>query len=430
MNEKPADREVYLETAATHPDHRSEGLPPQALYEIDDLHQRIWGSPLFGTYIAQDGIFQAVSPQMAAFTGYSTEELVGKDAASMIFPEDVDKVKELARKALRGERIAPYPFRIVTKQQTVGWVMEIVSPVLLRGRPAILGNSMDITEHKTVESRLLESEKLYRVILETTGAATIIVEDDMTIALVNSRFERMTGYRREEWEGRKKWPEYIAPEDLPGMIAAHRLRRLDPEAAPKHIEHGLIDSQGRIRRMHLTVDLIPGTKKSIASFVDITDWKEAEKNLRKSEKSLQIKSRNLEELNISLRVLLKQWEKERKELEGTLFSNIRKFVLPYIGKIQKSRLDDQTRAHVNMLESNLKDIIAPFASKLSLKCMNLTRREIQIAQLIKEGKTSKEIAQILNVSKSAIDIHRYRLRSKLGLNCEKVNLRSHLNDIE
>ena len=83
-----------------------------------------------------------------------------------------------------------------------------------------------------------------------------------------------------------------------------------------------------------------------------------------------------------------------------------------------------------MLESNLKDIIAPFASKLSLKCMNLTRREIQIAQLIKEGKTSKEIAQILNVSKSAIDIHRYRLRSKLGLNCEKVNLRSHLNDIE
>jgi len=210
------------------------------------------------------------------------------------------------------------------------------------------------------------------------------------------------------------------------MKKYHHLRRIDPNAAPRNYEHDLIDSQGRIRNVHLTVGMIPGTSKSVASFTDVTAWKDAEKGLKKREEELQIKSRSLEELNTALRVLLKQREDDRRELEEKVLANIKEFVLPYVEKIKSSKIAARDKAFVGILESNLKEILSPFSQKLSSRYLHLTPKEIQIANFIKEDRTSKEIADILNVSKSAVDIHRYRLRNKLGLNRQKVNLRSHL----
>jgi len=387
----------------------------------DNAHnfKTIWESSLAGIYVSREGSFQAVSPLIASLTGYSLKELIGKRSDSMIFPDDLEDVKKNARDMLKGRHLSPYEFRIVTKQGDICWVMETVTSTLFKGRPAVLGNLMNITTRKLVENKLQESENFYRAIFETTGTATIIVEDDMTISLLNSEFERMTGYRKEEWEGRKKWTEYIPNVYLDRMMETHRLRRIDPSFAPRNFEHDLIDSEGRIRRMFLTVDMIPGTKKSISSFRDITDAK-------KAEQELQIKSLNLEELNTTLRVLLKQREQDREELEEKVLSNVKEFVLPYIEKVLNGKVDIKSKAYLGILESNLKDIIAPFSRKLSSKYMSLTPKEIQIANFIKEGKTSKEIADIMNVSKSAIDVHRYRLRDKLGLNNQKANLKSHL----
>jgi DNA-binding CsgD family transcriptional regulator len=89
-------------------------------------------------------------------------------------------------------------------------------------------------------------------------------------------------------------------------------------------------------------------------------------------------------------------------------------------------MSTRDKAFVGILESNLKEILSPFSRKLSSRYLLLTPKEIQIANFVKEGRTSKEIAEILNVSKSAVDIHRYRLRNKLGLNNQKANLRTHL----
>jgi PAS domain S-box-containing protein len=354
-------------------------------------------------------------------------ELIGKKSDSMIFPEDLDRVKRNARDMLQGKRFSPYEFRIITKHHNICWVMETITTTFFNGQPALLGNFMNITERKIVENKLQESENLYRAIFETTGTATIIVEDDMTISLLNSEFENMTGYRRVEWEGKKKWPEYIPEKDLVRMKKTHRLRRRNPHAAPRNFEHDLIDSEGRIRNMFLTADIIPGTKKSVVSFTDITAWKEAEQELKNREQELKIKTLNLEELNTALRVLLKQRENDREELEEKVLTNIKEFVLPYVEKTRTGKADPKSLAYLGILESNLKDIIAPFSRKLSSKYVNLTPKEIQIANFIKEGKTSKEIADIMNVSKSAVDIHRYRLRHKLGLNNQKANLKSHLS---
>ncbi|MRS01720.1 PAS domain S-box protein, partial [bacterium] len=68
---------------------------------------------------------------------------------------------------------------------------------------SVLGNSVDITRLKSTEKRLLESENLYRTIFETTGTATAIIEEDKTISMVNSEWERLTGYLKKNWEGKK-----------------------------------------------------------------------------------------------------------------------------------------------------------------------------------------------------------------------------------
>ena len=426
---KPTYDELNRKIALLTEQLQSEKKSMQALRESEDIYKTIWDRSLAGIYVSQEGKFQIVNPTAVFFTGYSLDELTAKKANSIIYPDDREKVRKNAMAMLAGLRSVPYEFRIVTKQGKICWVMETVTSTVFKGKPAILGNSMDISIRKTVSEKLRESENLYRAIFETTGTATIIIEEDKTISLLNSEFEKMTGYKREEWEGKKKWTEYVASKDLARMSKYHALRRQDQAAAPRNYEHDLIDSEGRIRHIFLTIDMIPGTKKSVASFTDITEWKEAERGLKKRENELRIKSRSLEELNTTLRVLLKEREGDREELEDKVLSNVKAFVLPYVDKLRKSRMDSKVAAYMDIMESNLMDIISPFSRKISLKYRHLTPKEIQIANFIKEGKTSKEIADLLNVSKSAVDIHRYRLRNKLGLNKVKANLRSHLTTL-
>ena len=102
--------------------------------------------------------------------------------------------------------------------------------------------------------------------------------------------------------------------------------------------------------------------------------------------------------------MLKQREEDRNELEQKVLSNVKLLILPYIEKL-KSRIDLKGSSYVNVLESNPREIVSPFAQKLSVKYLNLTNREVQIANLIKEGKTTKEIAALLNVAESAVNVY-------------------------
>ncbi len=128
-----------------------------------------------------------------------------------------------------------------------------------------------------------QAKDLYQTIFENTGTAMIIVEDDTTISHVNEGMESAWGYSREEIEGRVKWPELVLEDDVGRMLEYHRLRRIDPGAAPKSYEFRFINKQGETRAASLVATMIPGTKKSIISLIDITDRKLAEEELQRSE---------------------------------------------------------------------------------------------------------------------------------------------------
>ena len=159
---------------------------------------------------------------------------------------------------------------------------------------------------------------------------------------------------------------------------------------------------------------------------DITTHECPEEELKKREREMEAKSRELEEVNITLKVLLRQREEDKSELEEKVLSNVKELVEPHVQKLKKTRLTIEQIACVSNIETHLKDIISPFLRNLTSKYLCLTPREIQIANLIREGKTSKEIAQLLHLSQGAIDFHRNNIRDKLGLKKKKANLRSYL----
>jgi len=151
------------------------------------------------------------------------------------------------------------------------------------GLPVVFSITRDITERKEAEENLRQKESKYRSIFETTGAATCIDEGDTTLCLVNDEFARLAGYTREELEGKKSWAEFIVPADLDSLKEYHRLRRTDPQAAPRNLSFRFMDRQGQVKDILATVALIPGTNKTVASLLDITARQRAEKALRESE---------------------------------------------------------------------------------------------------------------------------------------------------
>ncbi len=183
---------------------------------------------------------------------------------------------------------------------------------------------------------------------------------------------------------------------------------------------------------------------SVTAFRDITELKNAEAALHKAHEELEdkvrsrtedlitlnqeleLKTQNLEDLNTTLKVLLRQRNDDKNELEERVFSNVKTLIIPTIAKLRAFTVEPRHASYLDLLESNLLQIISPFSLKLSTALQNLTFSEIEVANFIREGKSSKDIAMLLNISKDTVDTHRQNIRKRLGLNNKKQNLQSFL----
>ncbi len=217
-----------------------------------------------------------VNQKTCEMYGFNREEIL-KQGAEIIHvpPYTVEKASLLIEKAATGETQL-FDWLAKDIAGNLFWVEVNLKKVSLGGKECILAVVRDITGRKQAEEALKESENKYRTIFETTGAGTFIIEEDTTISLINKEFETLSGYTKEELEGKKSWTEFAAKEDLEMMKEYHRLRRIDPCSAPRNYEFRFIDRHGHIKNVFLTVSMIPGQKKSVASMVDITERKRME----------------------------------------------------------------------------------------------------------------------------------------------------------
>jgi PAS domain S-box-containing protein len=273
-----------------------------------------------------------------------------------------------------------------------------------------------------LEILLSESEERYRRLFETANDGILLLEkSEGNITHANPAVTAMLGYSKEECIGKRLQDIGFTQDRGDFQEIMHTLDRsgiIYYDDVPIKTKAG--------QTFYVDIYLVDRARLVQCNIRDITERKQAEEALRKSERELKAKTENLEEVNAALNVLLKRVEAGRIELEEKILSNIRELVLPNIDRLKKTQLSDHQASYLMVIETNLDNITSSFLYHLKMRYLNLTHREVQIASLVKEGKSTKEIAELLNIAIKTVVFHRNSLRNKLGLKNQKANLQAHL----
>ena len=236
-------------------------------------------------YIYRGDQLLFINKMATLMTGFDHDELIRKSVWDLIHPEDRARLQQSGIRRMAGEEISStFTARILTRSGETRYGNFYVDRIYYQGQPAILGIVKDVTEEMKADEAMRRSEALYRTLLNHTGSATIIIEEDMTVSFVNPEFERILGYTKEEVEGKMPWTLFVVPEDIGMMAEYHRLRRTGAADVPRNYEFRFITKGGETRDAYMTIGIIPDTGRTVASFVDITQNKTARRALEESER--------------------------------------------------------------------------------------------------------------------------------------------------
>ncbi|MEM3059079.1 MAG: PAS domain S-box protein, partial [Methanomassiliicoccales archaeon] len=239
-----------------------------------------------GFAILQEGIVKYANNRLLSMGGYQEKDVIGKHFSEFIADEDKMRTLEYYRKRVAGENVPSiYEVKLKKKDGNLIWAELNAAVAENEAGLATYVIIRDITEKVRMRELLEESEWKYRMLFETSGTAMLIIEEDMTVSLVNGEFTRLTGYSREEIEGKMKTYQLVAEKEVERITEYHRRRREGRSDVPRSYELELKRKDGSIRMVKITIDVIPGTKRSVASLVDITEERQL-KEILKKEKEL------------------------------------------------------------------------------------------------------------------------------------------------
>jgi len=393
-----------------------------ALAQNEELYRNLFENASIGMFQSRlDGSgFLRINKSYATMLGYgSTEEAVSTitDTATQVHTDPRNRKELLTGLEKGGWYYGEQPYfrkdgSVMTAKLAV---RKVVNP---EGSPVYLeGIVEDITEQKKAERALRESEKQYRDLIENAPFPAVISRiADNRVLYINQRASELFKVATGDAAGKYAPDYYDRPEQRQIL-----LKEMEKSGSVKDYQVRLRNAKGE--RFWALLSASPttfnGQKALFTCFNNITERIRFEEEL--SNKTLE-----LEEVNTALRVLIEQREGDKDDLEERMFHNVRQLVLPYVEKLKQQRLGNDQLAYVDVLESNLLSILEPFTQKLLYVHKNLTPAEVKVANLIREGRTAKEIASVFGVSEAAINRHRQHIRNKLGLNSKKVNLRTHL----
>lgn len=404
----------------------------QALEESEKKYKYILEDIQDGYFeIDLNGNFTLINDSMCRICKGKRDEILDSNFRDYLDEENTGKVLNISKHVCKNKKSGEiFDLKMINKEGVKRFIELSMSMMKdTKGNlSGFYGIIRDITKKKTTEQALRNSEEHYRTLFERSSDAIFIVDRKTGRYLnANQAAERLTGFSMADIRTMKTT-------DLTPVGARQRLDIVSVLESRKEFDEIKYNrADGTTRDTILTAIPIGGNQiMGIAH--DITDIKRAEEILKRAhlelESEVKMRTLELEEINNALTVLLKRSDKDRAELEEKVLSNVKELIIPIVKKLGKSQLDINQLNLLGAVEANLNNIISPFSRILSSKFSHLTPREIQIAILIKEGKTSKEIAESIASNKNAIEFHRKNIRKKLGLRNNKKNLRTHLLSLQ
>jgi len=379
-----------------------------------------------------------VSPSIENVLGFTPEERKRQSLEEMITPESLQKVqamfiKELQRDAevtVDLDRSVIIEVEYYHKDGSTVWVENIVKAIRdpVGAIIGMHGVSRDINDRKQAEEALRKSEIKHKTLVHNIPGMVYRAYTDWSAEIISGSKE-VCGYTNEELNSQEEnWLSIIHPDDKKKVFKeALELTKRQQDAVQIY---RIATKDGNIRWVEDRKTSIfsgEGEFKGIDGIVfDITARKQTEETLKEKELELVRKNLRLEELNSALKILLEKRDQDKTELEENVLTNMKELVLPYAEKLKKAGLSNKQEVFADILQSNLENIVSPFARKLKSKYLGFTPTELKVANLVKQGLSTKEIADLLNSSSETISGHRKRMRKKLKLTDKKSNLRTHL----
>lgn len=357
----------------------------------------------------------------------------------VIHQNDRDKVRETIMSAIHNNELYQIEYRINTAQGDTKWVWE-------QGRAVEYDNDLpvfvegfltDISEYKLTQAQLNKTYNLLIAAIEQLPAGVIIADaENVNIRMANSAAMKIRGPSKlplinihaalhpDRW--RMHFPDgsICFPEELPlsrAIMFGETVSNMELIVKRESGEERWI-SASSVPVMDRNGEIVAG----IVVFPDITERKQMEEELLRTNQQLRSDQKTLRDKNIALRELLGQIDREKEVIERHIQANIDNVVTPIVRALQQGPLTN-TKEQLDVLSSCLEDIVSPFVSNLQHQFSKLTPRELEICNLIKKSHSSKEIASVLNISIETVHQQRKIIRRKLGLTNSLVNLTSYLN---
>ncbi len=388
--------------------------------------------------IDKEGRYIFVNASFCDMMGKTKEELIGQYALSLTHEHDRDAGAIEMEKVRR----PPYTVSVDTRKLTrTGWRWQSWRSKAVLDKEgevtATVCSGRDIHADREEAELLRENQYLLRQVLDTNPAIIFVVDMAGKIILSNKAFAAFYS---------------ITPGDAEGLTLLELHTKLHVPAGEferwfAETSHAVAIEAGNVvssleyicsrsgdrawyRMSKLLIVLRNRDKAILVVAENVDEMKRAAQALEENGRDLETKTARLAELNTALKVLLEKRDSDKKELEKTIVYSAKELILPYLEKLRNSGSDERQRTYLDIIESNINDLISPFSRALSSKYLDLTPSEIQVANLVREGKSTKEIAELLNTSIKTIAFHRDNIRRKLGIKNQKANLRSYLLSLE
>ena len=410
--------------------------------------ENVFATASDGIYVTDAlGHFIMVNQAFCALTGYARDDLIGLYAASVlpVAPDEntydilieavelTDGVSRFETSWKRKNELLTVEVRIAVLEAPDGSYNGIVAMV------------RDITERKRMEKSIMARERQLSEIVQGLSIPAFVIDTRHIITHWNKACETLTGKSAAMVVGTptSQWP--FAAKNSPTLAdlvadsaSFESMRERFGESLRKSALEGAYELEYFFPTaeagvwMFVTAAPIRGSGGEIASVIhtiqDITARKQLQEVLQRAKQELEVKvqerTADLEEANTALSVMLQMREKDKKVLESDMLHNITQLVMPHVEKLKACRLNERQLAHVEIIQKNLADLIAPILSETVN--LSFTPSELQVSNLIRQGKTTKEISEILNIGLKTVDFHRDKIRKKIGLKNRRESLHDFL----